>query len=355
MSEDSFRKVAGDALFGFSQAADQGGKELSPPTWDEELRIWLTDYIAKYPHHTTGVLSHMQYIGVARTVLDAYIGGTYFRPRSEGGQGVNPAESKIEHAIRLYRQRVEGSERHGYTNPFVETRVWLQLKQACLAAMKEHVIVVVYGRPGVGKSRCLIEFCLREMTVAPVSIMCSRNVTARYLLSKLAESLRIYDGHSTAHLEEVVAEKLKRTPRPIMIDQANYLCERALGSICFIWEIARVPIVLIGTKDLYNLFNSSKLREDIKAQLASRVALHYLLPELDLSEAKGIIERALKENANDEAVAQIYSVTGGIHRHVDMILPRILELKAINETKLLTGQVKMSDLIRTAASRLMTG
>ncbi len=64
--------------------------------------------------------------------------------------------------------------------------------------MREHVVVVVYGRPGVGKSRCLIEFCLREMTVAPVSIMCSRNVTARYLLSKLAESLRLYDGHSTA-------------------------------------------------------------------------------------------------------------------------------------------------------------
>ena len=355
MSDDSFRKVAGDAVFGFSQAADQGGEELSPPTWDEELRSWLADYIDKYPHHTTSVLSHMQYIGVGKRVLDAYIAGTYFRPRCEGGQGVNPAESKIEHSIRLYRQRVEGSERHGYTNPFIETRVWLQLKQACLAAMSEHVIVVVYGRPGVGKSRCLIEFCLREMTVAPVSIMCSRNVTARYLLSKLAESLRLHDGHSSAYLEEIVAEKLKRSPRPLFIDQANYLCERALGSICFIWEVARVPIVLIGTKDLYNLFNSTKLREDIKAQLASLVALHYVLPELALSEAKVIIERALKQDASDETIAQIYSVTGGIHRHVDMILPRILELKVKNETKLLTGEVKMSDVIRTAASRLMTG
>ncbi len=73
------------------------------------------------------------------------------------------------------------------------------------------MVVVVYGRPGVGKSRCLIEFCLREMTVAPVSIMCSRNVTARYLLSKLAESLRLYDGHSTASLRAELAASSKKS------------------------------------------------------------------------------------------------------------------------------------------------
>src|SRR6266498_252437 len=107
MADEGSRKVAGDALFGSPQAADQGGAELSPPRWDEELRIWLADYIAKYPHHTTSVLSHMQYIGVGKKVLDSYLAGTYFRPRHEGGHGVNPAESKIEHTIRLYRQRVE--------------------------------------------------------------------------------------------------------------------------------------------------------------------------------------------------------------------------------------------------------
>src|ERR1051325_6740784 len=147
MDDDSgIHKVAGEALFGNSQTQEteqttSSAKQIEglrlPAGCDEELRAWLQKYIVKYPHHTTKVLAQTQFIGVAKSALDAYIAGTYFLPRSEGGHGTNPAESKIEHAIRLYRQRIAGSERHGYRNAFLETHVWLQLRQACLAAMKE--------------------------------------------------------------------------------------------------------------------------------------------------------------------------------------------------------------------------
>jgi hypothetical protein len=46
-------------------------------------------------------------------------------------------------------------------------------------------------------------------------------------------------------------------------------------------------------------------------------------------------------------------VTGGIFRSVDMMIPRLLELKQRNEQKLAEGNVKMQDLVKTAASRLM--
>jgi hypothetical protein len=49
----------------------------------------------------------------------------------------------------------------------------------------------------------------------------------------------------------------------------------------------------------------------------------------------------------------IHSVTGGIFRSVDMMIPRLLELKQRNEKKLADGSVKMQDLVKTAASRLM--
>jgi hypothetical protein len=45
-------------------------------------------------------------------------------------------------------------------------------------------------------------------------------------------------------------------------------------------------------------------------------------------------------------IAQIYNVTGGIHRHVDMILPRIFDLSS--------GEVTMRDIVTVARSRLMT-
>lgn len=71
-----------------------------------------------------------------------------------------------------------------------------------------------------------------------------------------------------------------------------------------------MPICLIGTRDLYELFTTSRLTDDVRAQLSSRVALHYMLSELTIEEVKGIVERAMGAETTAEMVAQIYNVTG---------------------------------------------
>lgn len=325
------------------------------PGWNESLRLWLEQYVREHPHHTLAVLARSEYIGVSRTALDSYLEGMYFLPKEAGGQGVDPQGSKIEKQIRAFREKVEGTVRHGYANTFVVTRAWEQLQQACATAITENVIVVVYGKPGVGKTRCLLEFAAKKMTTAPVNILCSANVTTRYFVQKLAQGLGLDDRAVTAQLEDRIAEKLRRSPRPIFVDQANYLNEKALGTVCYVWEVARVPIVLVGTKDLYDLFTTSRLTEDVRAQLSSRVAMHYPLAELTLGQVKAIVARALGGDATEEAVSQVFTVTGGIHRHVDMILPRINELKARNRERLERGEVTMADIIMTAERRLMAG
>lgn len=325
------------------------------PSTDEELRQWLVKYMEGHPQHTTAVLSRSQFIGVSRTALDSYVEGTYFLPKDAGGLGIDPARSNVEERIRAYRERVEGTVRHGYANSFVETRTWYQLQQACATSIDENVIVVVYGKPGVGKSRCLTEFATAKMkSTMSVQILCSANTTTRYFVQKIAKAIGVDDRPPTAKLEDMIAEKLKRSPRPIFVDQANYLNEKALGSICYIWELARTPIVLVGTKDLHDLFTTSRLTEDVRAQLSSRVAMHYPLAELTVAEATTIIKRALAEDATEDNIATIINVTGGIHRHVDMIIPRILDLKQRNRNKLDKGEVNMRDIINTAGRRLMT-
>jgi DNA transposition AAA+ family ATPase len=326
-----------------------------PPPGDEELRRWLEEYIREHPHQPTAVLSRGQYIGFSRTALDAYLDGTYFLPKESGGHGVRPDSSKIEKHIRAFREQVEGTVRHGYANTFVQTRSWMQIQQACTTAINENVIVVVYGNPGVGKSRGLTEFAVRKMSTAPVHLLCSANVTTRHFVQRLARELGLDDRPPTAKLEDLIAERLRRTPRPIFVDQANYLNEKALGTLCYVWELARVPIVLAGTKDLFELFTTSRLTQDVRAQLSSRVAMHYPLAELAAGEVKSIVTRALGDDATDEAVAQIVNVTGGIHRHVDMIIPRILDLKKRNADRLASGEYTMEDLVTTAGRRLMTG
>jgi DNA transposition AAA+ family ATPase len=319
---------------------------------DEELRQWLADYIAAHSHHPTTVLSRSHYIGVARTALDAYLAGTYFLPKEQGGQGANPAESSLEEVIRAFRDRVEGTARHNYANNFTSTRTYAQLEHACETAINENVIAVAYGRPGIGKSRCLVEFATRKMVTPPISILCSRNVTAVYFASVIAERIGLSGQSHLARLEDEIGVRLRRTPRPLFVDQANYLPEKSLGTLCHIWEIGRIPIVLVGTKSLHDLFFKSKLTEDVRAQISSRIALHYPLAELTPKESKTIIQRGLGGDGTDEVVAQIYNITEGIYRHVEMILPRIIELKSKNRQELEEGTVKMQAII-TAGSRLM--
>lgn len=323
------------------------------PLWDEELRKWLENYILEHSHHTTEILSRSQYIGLPRKILDEYLDGTYFLPKNSGGRGFKTENSRVEHSIRRFRASIEGPFRHGYAKTFVQTRTWVQVQSACETAIRENMIVVVYGKPGIGKSRCLLEFARSNMLTAPLFVLCSRNITSSYFAQKLARELRLSEHSITPKLEDNIAERLDRYPRPLFIDQANYLGERSLGTICYIWEKSHVPIVLAGTKSLHEIFSTSQLTEDVRAQLSSRVALYYPLPELSLSEAKAIIHRALGEEATDEVVEQIYTMTGGIHRHIDMLIPRIFDLKVLNGEKLSRGEVTMENIITKAGSRLM--
>jgi DNA transposition AAA+ family ATPase len=322
---------------------------------DEELRDWLASYVAKYPHHTTAVLSRSEFIGVSRAALEAYLQGTYFLPTNLGGQGADPEKSTIEESIRAYRLRSEGTERHDYAGAFIETRTYRQVKQACSIAVNENKIVVVHGSSGIGKSKCLAEYAKREMTTAPIIILCSGNINWHYFVEMIASRMGLDRGMKTVKLEDVIALKLQRTPRTLFVDQANYLDERGLATICHIWEKARIPVGLFGTKDLFNLFMSSRQTEDVRAQLASRVGYHFLLSELSLSEAKSIITEVLQTDASDAAIAQIYNITRGLYRYMNGILPSIINLKELNKEKLARGETTMKEIIATAGSRLIMG
>jgi len=250
------------------------------PTGDENLRRWLADYLASHSEHTTAVLARADYIGISRRALEAYLNGRYFLPGEQGGEGGDPASSRLEPAIRAFRSRVQSLEQHGHLGTFVETEAWKYLQHACDTAINENAIVVVYGRPGVGKTRCLLEYASRRMATLPISVICSPNTTPTSFVKHLAHLVGA-DVRQQAHLtEEEIATKLWRSPKPLFIDQANYLDEKSLGTLCFLWERHHLPMVLTGTKQLYEIFFQSRLTEEIRGQLSSRIALHYLLPEL---------------------------------------------------------------------------
>ena len=323
---------------------------------DEKLRLWLKQFIAEHPHLPTTVLERDDHIGYSRTALDAYINGTYFLPKASGGVFSKPPQkSKIEDKIRAYRDKVEGITRHGIKEGFIYTRLWQQFQFLCKTAIEEKAIVIGYGKPGVGKSRALQEYKTEKMTTMPIEIFCSVNITTRYFVQKIAKEVGVDTHPPTAQLEDLIAEKIKKSPpRLLVVDQANYLNEKALGTICYLWEKAnRNPIVLLGTKDLFDLFMSSRLTEDVRAQLTSRVAWHCPFVSLEIAEVKAIVTQMLGAKATTDIVEQIFNLTGGNHRHLTTVLPRVAGTLRANEKEIENGTFQIEEVIAQAGRKLL--
>src|SRR5438045_1843046 len=115
-------------------------------------------------------------------------------------------------------------------------------------------------------------------------------------------------------------------------------------------SLGRAPVIMSGTEEPFDLFTTSELAEGVRAQLSSRVAWHYLLPELIVAEIKATVGRALGVNATDEVASRILNLTCGIYRHVDMLIPRVLELMKHHNEKFESKEALMKDLINLTAS-----
>jgi DNA transposition AAA+ family ATPase len=240
-----------------------------------------------------------------------------------------------------------------YLGTFVETGAWKHLQNACDTAINETAIVVVYGHPGVWKTRCLMKYVSGRMATIPISIDCSPNTTNNSFLRHLAHLVGA-DVRQQAHLIEIeIAIKLRQSPKAIFINRANYLVEKSLGTFCFLCEYRRLPMVLTGTKQLYDIFFHSKLTEDVRGQLSLRIAMHYLLPELTQTETRSILEQTLGNDATEDVIKLIHTVTGKVFCSIDTMIPRIMKLKQRNEQKPSDGTLKMQDVAKMAASRLM--
>lgn len=336
---------------------------------DEELRQWFDNYCKEHPNLPTSVLERADHIGVSKTALDALRKGTYFLPKTQGGIFEDPPKkSTVEDKLRAYRQKVEGIVIGGIKRGFIQTRMWQQFQYLCKTAVEEQTIVLGHGKPGIGKTRALRQYKTEKMTTMPIEILCSPNITTRYFVQKIAMEVGLDDRLPTAKLEDSIADKLngkRGTPRLLFIDQTNYLNEKGLGTICYLWEKTRVPIVLLGTKDLFDLFMKSSLTEDVRVQLSSRISWHCEFVGLHLSEVKSIVFEMLGDYASNDIVGQIFTLTGGNldadgetrtgsnHRQLEMLLPRVLAIAEKHKNELGSGTISMENLIQKSWRKLI--
>lgn len=280
--------------------------------YDENLRLWLERYLEETGLSTTEFAS---LCGGSRTLYDDYLKRTYFGVADPKSGNVRTTKnSKLEPMLRAYRARVEGPNAAQKTD-FVKTTGWHQLRTAIETAIDENSITLVTAVYGNGKTTCVHEFMFKKLKRPFVLILCSPNVTVRYFLQKIARQLFGKNKplpYTIPELEDLIVEHLTNHPRVIVIDQANYLPAKALGSITYIWEASRAPVTLVGTPTLRQNFQALGMSSDESGQLASRVAAEYVLTGLDLGTVKGICQRVLGEKtATAPLVKRIWESIGG--------------------------------------------
>jgi DNA transposition AAA+ family ATPase len=170
-------------------------------------------------------------------------------------------------------------------------------------------IAMFTGKAGLGKSHAG-EFLF--VHGGGLLVRCSRSDTHRTFLLQLAKEVGLPSKRGAKEMEDYIVEQLLEDPRPIFVDECDYLAEKpaVLEGIRDIYDKAQVPVILIGYEHL---------PKKIKAlpQLESRIAKHVQFKSADLEDAR-LMSEALLDNLtlNDDLLRDLRSQCKGNYRRL---------------------------------------
>lgn len=106
-------------------------------------------------------------------------------------------------------------------------------------------MALVYGEPGLGKSRTALWWAVKNDAVY---LRSSNMMSGRWLLEELVEELGETPFYKTSDLFKQCVNQLLLNPRIILIDEIDYLAgdSKAIETIRDIHDKTNVPIVLLG-------------------------------------------------------------------------------------------------------------
>lgn len=111
---------------------------------------------------------------------------------------------------------------------------------------------VVHGEPGEGKSTA-VAFAVIETRGAFIRARASWTMTSMY--DAICHGLGLPTHPHSARMLDAIIERLADAPRPLFIDEADYLTRpyqsgpELLDALRDIYDLAQVPVVLIGHAD----------------------------------------------------------------------------------------------------------
>lgn len=187
---------------------------------------------------------------------------------------------------------------------------------------------VFYGHSGFGKTYSAI-YVQNRTNAARVEV--GNSWTRKVFLEKLCFELNIEPKGSIAQLADKVVETLVDDERPVIIDEADQLCDRNMIELVReLQEASNAPFLLLGEEKL-----PSKLAQ--VERVHNRVLVWEPAQPCDLEDTRALARLVSPVEIADDLIAHIGAISGGRARRIVVNLDLVTEysrnagLKAISK------------------------
>jgi DNA transposition AAA+ family ATPase len=146
------------------------------------------------------------------------------------------------------------------------------------------------------------------------------------MFEALCRELSVVPRGSCARMMSDIIEKLSRDPRPVFIDEADYLVDskRMTESLRDLHDMTGVPIVLIGMGGFEQKIAHRK-------QLTGRILTHVRFEPVDAADARILADQLCDVKVRDDLLDRVHRASKGSVRLTVVSLARIEQrAKAMN-------------------------
>lgn len=251
-----------------------------------------------------------------------------------------------------------GFNRHPFTLTPDYTFFYLSKKHAEVARgvssgiIQQRGVFLITGEVGTGKtltSRVLVERLSKHFHVAYIL---NPFLTPDGIVRNIAEEFGIV--HISKNLDALITElhfflidSMKRGKGAVVfVDEAQHLSDATLEMLRVLTNLETnnrklLQFVLVGQKELIRKLSKRHLR-----QLAQRIALKYELGPLNLSETYDYIFHRLRLSGglgkiefNRLSILQIYTITKGYPRSINILMDNVLKVAAEMEKRVIDVKI----------------
>lgn len=219
-----------------SALAELEARDLEVEEYIEQTRERVRGYLKE-----TGLSQSeaARLMGFSAPRLSQFLSGKYAGDVVETAKQINYGLDKHQEQVAAPREP-----------DFAPTSVAKQVEDVCSYTHRMQVMGMVYGNAGLGKSMAIAEYAKAHPDVVILSV----NTTLRSgkaVLEELADCLGVREYGTERNVAKAIVRALRGSGRLIIIDEAQHLSKRALDTLRFLHDEAKVGFVFCGNNELY--------------------------------------------------------------------------------------------------------